>query len=122
MYKLRFLTPIGFLAVVAGGGAVVMLLWNWLMPAIFGLITISFWQALGILVLCRLLFGSFGFGRRGLAGIAHGMYERNPIHEKWSKMTPEEQKEFLKSRHFGRGFKERFGYDIFQDDKSEKQD
>ena len=117
MYKLRFLAPIGILAVAAGFSAVTMLLWNWLMPAIFGLGVISFWQALGILVLCRLLFGGFGKIKFGGMGHRHG----NPIREKWMQMTPEEQKEFLKNRHFGRGFKERFGYDIFQDDKTGKQ-
>ena len=35
-----------------------MLLWNWLMPLIFGLMVITFWQALGLLVLAKLLFGS----------------------------------------------------------------
>jgi len=35
-----------------------MLLWNWLMPDIFGLKTISFWQALGLLLLTTLLFRS----------------------------------------------------------------
>lgn len=34
----------------------VMLLWNWIMPAIFGLIKITFWQALGINLLCGFLF------------------------------------------------------------------
>ena len=34
----------------------VMLLWNWLMPVIFGLIKITFWQALGINLLCGFLF------------------------------------------------------------------
>ena len=119
MSKLRFLAPIGFLAVVAAGSAVVMLLWNWLMPAIFGLGVVSFWQALGILVLCRLLFGSFGGGHKMmLGGMMHGMHGKNPIREKWSKMTTEERKEFVKNRHFGRGF----GHDFFQDEKSEKQD
>ena len=37
----------------------VLLLWNWLMPEIFGLGTISFWQAVGIIVLARLVFGGF---------------------------------------------------------------
>jgi hypothetical protein len=41
-------------------GFVVMWLWNWLMPAIFGLGTITFWQAFGILVMAKLLFGAFG--------------------------------------------------------------
>jgi hypothetical protein len=50
------------LAVVAafsfGLGALVMVLWNWLVPAIFGLGTITFWQGWGLLVLTSLLFRS----------------------------------------------------------------
>jgi hypothetical protein len=37
-------------------GWIVMLLWNWLMPAIFGVTTITFWQAWGLVVLTHLLF------------------------------------------------------------------
>ena len=44
------------------GGVVVQWLWNWLLPDIFGLRRITFWQALGLLALCRILFGSFGRG------------------------------------------------------------
>ncbi|KAB7528844.1 hypothetical protein F8C76_13395 [Flagellimonas olearia] len=40
---------------------VLMWLWNWLMPDIFGLPTVTYWQALGIFVLAKLIFG-FGFG------------------------------------------------------------
>lgn len=40
-------------------GYFVMLLWNWLMPEIFGLTTITFWQAVGIIILARLIFGAF---------------------------------------------------------------
>ncbi|MGE0076384.1 MAG: hypothetical protein AB7S48_00840 [Bacteroidales bacterium] len=40
-------------------GYFVMLLWNWLMPEIFGLTTITFWQAFGITLLARLVFGGF---------------------------------------------------------------
>lgn len=36
----------------------VMWLWNWLMPELFGLQTVNFWQALGLLVLCGALFRS----------------------------------------------------------------
>ncbi|MDR2868479.1 MAG: hypothetical protein LBV46_02935, partial [Bacteroidales bacterium] len=46
-------------AIVAGFSAVMMLLWNALIPAIFGLVCINFWQALGLLVLGRMLFGGF---------------------------------------------------------------
>lgn len=48
---------------------VVLLLWNWLMPALFGLGTIGFWQAVGILVLAKILFGGFGSNKfRGRTG------------------------------------------------------
>lgn len=40
-------------------GYFVMLLWNWLMPAIFDITTITFWQAVGIVILARLVFGGF---------------------------------------------------------------
>jgi O-antigen/teichoic acid export membrane protein len=52
MRKKKFLKSIGFLAIVTGGSAVVMLLWNWLIPTIFGLETIHFWQVLIIITLC----------------------------------------------------------------------
>ena len=108
MNKLRFLKPFGFCVVAAAFGAAVMLLWNWLMPALFGLAVINFWQALGILVLCRILFGNFGGG--------HGLMrnERHPVFHKWMKMTPEQRQEFVNKRreHFGRGgfFGEQFDF------------
>jgi hypothetical protein len=46
------------------GGEIVRLLWNWLLPPLFGFPTITFWQALGLLALCRILFGGFSSGRR----------------------------------------------------------
>jgi hypothetical protein len=57
-------------------GYVVMLLWNWLMPALFGLGTIGFWQAVGILVLAKILFGGFGSKRfRGRSGRMKARYK-----------------------------------------------
>jgi MFS family permease len=41
-------------------GYIVQHLWNWLMPPIFGLTTITFWQAFAIVILCKILFGGFG--------------------------------------------------------------
>lgn len=55
-------------------GYFVMLLWNWLMPAIFSLGTIGYWQAFGIVILAKLIFGSVGGGagqHRG-RGYRHG--------------------------------------------------
>jgi len=46
-------------------GAVTMWLWNWLMPAIFHLPTIGFWQAVGILALAQILFKGGHFRRAG---------------------------------------------------------
>ena len=55
--------PIGMALFIAIGGEVVLHLWNWLLPTLFGWRQITFWQALGLLALCRILFG--GFGGRG---------------------------------------------------------
>ena len=52
----------GFVVFIVVGGFVVRLLWNWLLPPIFGLREVTFWQALGLLALCRILFGGFGRG------------------------------------------------------------
>ena len=68
-------------------GFVVTNLWNYLMPALFGLRTITFWQAVGLIVLGRLLFGGFrpGFG---------GAPWRRHMMERWERMTPEEREKF----------------------------
>jgi hypothetical protein len=46
-------------------GGIVMLLWNWLLPRLFGFPEITLLQAFGLLVLCRMLFGGFGGGGGG---------------------------------------------------------
>jgi hypothetical protein len=66
-------------------GFVVMQLWNWLMPALFELRTITFWQAIGLLLLSRLLFGRFGGFHR------HRSEWRHRMREKFEHMTPEER-------------------------------
>jgi hypothetical protein len=65
---------------------VVLQLWNWLTPALFGWHPISFWQALGLLVLCKILFGGFRGGPR--------MHWRRRMMERWEQMTPEEREKF----------------------------
>jgi hypothetical protein len=65
----------------------VMVLWNWVVPAVIGWKAIDFWQALALVVLSRLLFGlRFGFG--------HRMQWRGRMAERWAKMTPEEREKF----------------------------
>ena len=77
----------GVIAVVALTvfGGIVMGLWNWLLPTLFGAPAIGFWQALGLLLLCRILLGGFRGGRGG-----HGPWRRR-MFERWERMTPEER-------------------------------
>ena len=70
------------------GGLVVELLWNALLPPLFGWPQVGFWQALGLLVLCRILFG--GLGMHG--GPRHGIRRR--LGERWASLSPEEQERF----------------------------
>jgi hypothetical protein len=65
---------------------VVMALWNWLMPALFtGAHEIGYLQALGVLVLSKILFGRFG---------PRGGGHRRCGHNRLEKMTPEEREKF----------------------------
>ena len=118
MKKLRFLMPVGFLAVAAGFSAVVMLLWNWLMPTLFGLGVISFWQALGILVLSRILFGGFG-GGHGMK--RHKFHAGHHLHDKWMKMTPEQRQEFASRRMEHLGNSDFFGEPFHADEQVPKE-
>ena len=86
--KLIFLAPLailGLLLFVFVGGEVVKLLWNWLLPPLFGWRQVTFWQALGVLALCRILFGGFGHSGPSRSGMRRRMSER------WANMSPEEQ-------------------------------
>jgi len=82
------LAIVGMAAFIAIGGEVVLQLWNWLLPNLFGWRLITFWQALAILLLCRILFG--GFGRHGF----HRSNFRRRMAERWERMTPEERERF----------------------------
>ena len=76
---------VGILALIS---YIVMLLWNNLLPDIFHVTTISYWQAAGILILSKILFGFGGpKGRGGAPWMRHKM-------ERFKNMTPEEQERF----------------------------
>ncbi len=79
LFAVLFLTVFGF---------VVRSLWNWLTPTLFGWHVINFWQAVGLLVLSKILFGGF----RG--GPGRHMYWRRRMMERWQQMTPEEREKF----------------------------
>src|SRR5437763_7565452 len=71
-------------------GFIVMALWNWLMPALFGWRVITYWQALGLFLLSKLLFG----GVRG--GRGYGSRRGRHMRERWKQMTPEQREQFRK--------------------------
>ncbi|HKB70118.1 MAG TPA: hypothetical protein VKH46_04690 [Thermoanaerobaculia bacterium] len=90
--KLIFIVPaaiVGMAVFIAVGGALVMLLWNWLLPTLFGWRLLTFWQAVGVLALCRILFGRSGLGR-GYRRVGSWRRERGG----WVRMTAEEREEF----------------------------
>jgi hypothetical protein len=99
--KWIFFAPLaigGLLVFIAIGGGVVQLLWNWLLPPLFGWRQVTFWQAVGMLALCRILFGGFG---------GHGVRSnvRRRMAERWDHMTPEERERFRAGMrgHWGAG-------------------
>ncbi|MDP9048265.1 MAG: DUF3106 domain-containing protein [Bacteroidota bacterium] len=106
------LAIIGFAAIVALIGFVVMSLWNWLLPGLFHVGIITFWQALGIFALCKILFG-FGKGHRGGAP-----WMRNKMADRFKNMTPEEKEKFKEQMRSVRNmsteeklkFKQQMGY------------
>lgn len=84
MKRFFFFPLFGILFAVAGTFAV-MALWNMVLTSIFALPLITFWQALGLLVLSRILFGGFGCGWHGKR---HHEFRR-----RWMHMTPEEREQ-----------------------------
>jgi hypothetical protein len=89
--RMIFLAPLILLAMtlfIAIGGEVVLQLWNWLLPPLFGWSRITFWQALGILALCRILFGRLGHSGSGRSRF------RRVMEERCRHMTPEERERF----------------------------
>ena len=85
------LAILGMALFITIGGEVVKQLWNWLLPPLFGWNPITFWQALGLLALCRILFGGFGLHGPGRS-------------RRWSRMSPEERERFRQ------GMRERCGF------------
>lgn len=81
----------GTIAILAFG-LLVMSLWNAILPAVIGVKTITFVQALGILVLSKILFGGFGGGHNKSGWRNKGKWME--MKEKFAGMTPEEREKF----------------------------
>jgi hypothetical protein len=97
--KAKFLIrPLFFLVAVAAMGGIVMLLWNAVVPGLFGTAApIDYLHALGLLVLSRILFGGLRGG--GWRGRMHGLGHRHRHWAKWQSMTPEEREQFHRNSH-----------------------
>lgn len=85
------LALVGIPAFAALLGFVVMSLWNWLMPALFGLTAITFWQALGLLILSKILFGGWKGGHHREHRGAHW---KRRFRDKWTNMSEEEREKY----------------------------
>lgn len=85
--KRAIFIPIAIAAGVFIFGGVVMLLWNGILPAVLGVSTITYWQAVGILVLSKILFGAFKGHHRNSR--CHS--DRHIWRKKWMNMSPEEK-------------------------------
>lgn len=112
--KKKFLGILIFIAVFAASIAIVMLLWNALIPSIIGWTTINYWQAAGLMILCRLLLG--GFGRFGKGHFFRGRshHDRRHFHdlrERMKGMSRDERRDYIRehmraAHSFGEQFKE----------------
>ena len=96
--KWIYLAPLAVLAMVLFawlGGELVMHLWNWLLPSLFGWRQITFWQAFGLLALCRILFGGWGGHHGPRSNMRRRIDQR--MDERWEKMSPEDREKYRQS-------------------------
>lgn len=83
-------------AIVAAAGAIIMLLWNSIIPSVVGWNSLNYFQAIGLLILCRLLFGGFS----GLRGAKEKFHHRHTMHQDMRNrvkgMSKREKMEYIK--------------------------
>lgn len=94
-FRGRFFFPLVLVAAALALGGVVMGLWNAILPDAAHAGRLSYWQGVGLLVLCRVLFGSFGPGHGGRpGGPGWGRPGQDRGREKWLRMSDEERRQF----------------------------
>lgn len=84
--------PLMFAIVILLLGAAVQFLWNAILPSLIRVNLLTYWQAVGLLVLCRILFGNLGRGRR--SGRPPMDKRGGPLRDKLMNMTQEERERF----------------------------
>lgn len=92
-----WLIPFAVLGFVAFFTFAVHALWNGVLTDVLGVKSITYWQALGLLVLAKILFGGFPFGR------GHGGWRDRMMTKRWLSMTPEQRQQMREEmrRRFG---------------------
>lgn len=97
--KARFLIPFAILGFLALFSYVVYALWNGVLVDVVPVKAITYWQALGLLVLCKILFGGFPCRGRGFGP----PWKEHMMARKWASMTPEEREQMREKmrRRFG---------------------
>lgn len=85
--------PLFFIVSAGLLGLLVMVLWNWLMPCLLGLPAVNYWQAVGLLLLCKILFGGIGGGHHTHG---HSHCGENKLRQRWESMSPEERERIVK--------------------------
>ncbi len=90
-HKFRIFIPFLIIGVLALVGWVVMSLWNAILPDLLHVGMLNYWQALGLFVLCKILFGGFhSKGRPNRPPFAN----RAGLRQKWMNMSDEERARF----------------------------
>jgi hypothetical protein len=117
--KMILIAPLaiaGLAAFIAIGGVIVQGLWNWLLPPLFGWPGITFWQALGLLLLCRMLFGGFGWRGTARSSVRHRIADRvaDRMAERYDAMSPGERERFRQR------IRERWGFDSASSERKEE--
>lgn len=100
--RFRVFIPFAVLAFVALLTLAVYALWNGVVTDVFGLKDITYWQALGLLVLSKILFGGFPGGRR-CGGGPGGRRKRLMMEKHWASLDPAERQRLREE------MRERFG-------------
>jgi Ca2+/H+ antiporter, TMEM165/GDT1 family len=98
-FKFCFLIPLGVLAFLALFTFAVFALWNGVLTDVLPVKAISYWQALGILVLAKILFGGFPHRRGGPCG----HFRERMMSKRWESATPEQREQMREEmrRRFG---------------------
>ncbi|MFN7120301.1 MAG: hypothetical protein ACK4TA_26165, partial [Saprospiraceae bacterium] len=92
--KRFFFFPLFGIGALFLGSWAVMLLWNAILPDVIGVKTLTYWQAMGLLVLSRILFGGWRGGGRPGGFDKHKYNKHMAWRDKWMNMSMEERMKF----------------------------